>query len=130
MSANFKSLLTLTAVGAFFVSATAMADYRDYNYKGWNSIYLREHAAATARVNRTAATVIARSEGAPVQVAQAPSKERANSYEPATDTAKAAAKVASRSFSYEPVANAPVLRRGGRASGSNSYESAMHAKGY
>jgi hypothetical protein len=136
MSTNFKSLLTLTAVGVFFVSTTAMADFRDYNYKAWNSIYLREHAAANNRVYRAAAPMIVRSQAAPAQVAQAqaPANERASSYEPdtKTDTAQATPKVATRSFSYEPGAtySAPVLRGGGRASGSNSYETAMRAKGY
>jgi hypothetical protein len=130
MSTTFKTLLSLAAVAAFFVSAAAMADFRDYNYKGWNSIYLREHTAA-ARSNRSVAPMVARSQSAPVEVAQAPTTERANSYEPATktDAGKPAPKTATRSFSYEPAASAPVFR-GGRANGDNSYERAMRAKGY
>ena len=59
MSTKFKTLLSLTAVAAFFVSAAAMADFRDYNGKAWNSIYLREHAVTAARSNRATAPAVA-----------------------------------------------------------------------
>ena len=137
MSTNFKALLSSTAVAAFFVSATAMADFRDYNYKAWNSIYLREHSAA-ARSNRAVGPMVARSQTVPVEVAQAPTNERAYSYEPSNDSGQApanqaapTAKTSNRSFSYEPGAtySAPMVRRGSFGGG-NSYENAMRAKGY
>jgi hypothetical protein len=143
MSTKFKTLLSLAAVAAFFVSAAAMADFRDYNYKGWNSIYLREHATA-ARSNRVATPTIVRSEAAPVEVAQAPAKERAYSYEPSKDasastpcggaaasTSTAQKTTTNRSFSYEPGAtySAPAVRNRSFGGG-NSYENAMRAKGY
>jgi hypothetical protein len=138
MCTNFKILLSLTAAAAFLFSASAMADFRDYNYKGWNSIYLREHAAG--RSNRGTAPMVARSQTAPAEVAQAPANERANSYEPSTnsDSAQAPAneaapkaKTSNRSFSYEPGAtnSAPMVRYRG-VGGGNSYENAMRAKGY
>jgi hypothetical protein len=145
MSTNFKTLLSLIALGAFFVSATAMADYRDYNDKAWNSLYKRSHSVATSRVDRTTAPVIARSEAAPEKIAQAPSTARAYSYEPAqiagsstpcTGKAAPAASTAqkatsNRSFSYEPGATyiAPAVRYGS-SGGGNSYQNAMRAKGY
>jgi hypothetical protein len=139
MSTKFKTLLSLTAIAVFLVSATAMADFRDYNYKAWNSIYLREHATA-ARSNRATTPMVARSQTAPVEVAQAPTNERAYSYEPATnsDSAQAPAnqaapkaKTTNRSFSYEPGAtySAPAVRYRSFGGG-NSYENAMRAKGY
>jgi hypothetical protein len=138
MSANFKALLSLAAVAAFFVSAAAMADYRDYNDKAWNSIYRRTHSVATARPNRAVAPVIVRSEAGPTEVAQAPAKERAYSYEPSKDAgsapaAKAALKAAgsNRSFSYEPATNAPGVGRG-RSSAANEFsiDVGRRAKGY
>lgn len=144
MSTKFKTLLSLTALAAFFVSAAAMADFRDYNDKGWNSIYRREHSAATT--NRAAAPVIVRSEAAPVAVAQAPTQERAYSYEPAKQAAGASGSTSNttsdksaaaapqstkvrRSFSYEPSTSGSV-RHGSTSRGGNSYENAMRAKGY
>jgi hypothetical protein len=149
MSTNFKTLLSLTAVAAFFISATAFGDYRDYNYKGWNSIWLREHQAT--RSNRAVTPMVARSQPAPVEVAQAPTNERAYSYEPSQQQAAASTPcdgsaaasadtaqktTTNRSFSYEPGAtySAPAVYRGsysrGSFGGGNSYENAMRAKGY
>jgi hypothetical protein len=145
MSTNFKTLLSLTAFAAFFVSTAAMADYRDYNDKAWNAIYKREHSAAASRSYRSAAPVIVKSEAATsAKVAQAPTKERAYSYEPAKDAGAStpcggkaapapstAEKVTSnRSFSYEPSTSGPTIRRGSIGSGGSSYERAMRAKGY
>jgi hypothetical protein len=137
MSTTFKTLLSLVTFGAFFVSAAALADYRDYNDKAWNSIYKREHSVATARSNRLAAPAVVRTSPAPVEVAQAPTQERAYSYEPAKDAgsapaAKTAPKAASsnRSFSYDPATSAPSVRHSSGLRDASSYERAMRAKGY
>jgi hypothetical protein len=129
MSTTFKTLLSLTTFAAFFVSATVLADYRDHNDKAWNSVYKRSHSVATT---------VARSEAAPVTVAQAPAKERAYSYEPSKDAGSAPATNAApkvtrsnRSFSYEPATSAPVLA-GGRNSISSGFsiDVGRRAKGY
>jgi hypothetical protein len=138
MSTTFTTLLSLTTIGAFFVSAAAMADYRDYNDKAWNSIYKRSNSVATAHVNRAVTAMVARSETAPVTVAQAPAKERAYSYEPSKDAGSAPATNAApkatrsnRSFSYEPATSAPAVGRGRSSAASGfSIDVGRRAKGY
>jgi hypothetical protein len=138
MSTKFKTLLSLTTVAAFFASAAAMADYRDYNDKAWNSIYQSTHSVATARSNRSAAPMIVRSEPAPAAVAQAPTNTRVYSYEPLKDagsapTAQATPKAtgSNRSFSYEPATSAPVMTGGRSPTASGfSIDVGRHAKGY
>jgi hypothetical protein len=148
MSTKFKTLLSLAAVAAFFVSAAALADFRDYNDKAWNSIYKREHSVATARSNRVAAPVIMRSQTAPTEVAQAPAKERAYSYEPSTDASASTpcggkatsapntaqkATSSNRSFSYEPATSgAPRSVGRSRNSGTSGFsiDVGRRAKGY
>jgi hypothetical protein len=128
MSTNFKTLLSLTAFAAFFVSTAAMADYRDYNDKAWNAIYKREHSAAAPRSFRSAAPVIVKSEAVPATVAQAPAKDSG-----APKVAQAAPKAATsnRSFSYEPATSAPAVSRGRSSSASGfSVDVGRRAKGY
>jgi hypothetical protein len=149
MKTYLHSLLLMTAAIGLSASSLAMADdYRDHNYKGWNSLYLSSKSHSTSRSYRTNAPVIVRSETAPTEVAQAPTKDRTYSYEPSqpSDSSSGCAKngdsgqsskvaeqpaTTQRSYSYQPATSSPIVGRGyGAARGEMSYERAMRAKGY
>jgi hypothetical protein len=121
MSTNFKTLLSLTTFAVLFVSATAIADYRDYNDKAWNSLYKRSHSVATARSCPAATAAIVKSEASPATDAGA------------VKVAQAApnAATSNRSFSYEPAMSAPAVSRGHSAATNGfSIDVGRHAKGY
>jgi hypothetical protein len=147
MRTHLHKLLLMTAAIALSGSSLAMADdYRDHNYKAWNSLYLSSKSHSTSRSFRSNAPVIVRSETAPPELAQAPTQDRTYSYEPSQqDGSSGCAKngdsgqptiaeqpaQTQRSFSYEPSESSPVISRSyGTSRGETSYDRAMHAKGY
>jgi len=162
MKTYFNKSMALAVVLGLLASSMAMADFRDYNQKAWNAGWKGSSHTATARSNcpspMRSAPGLVRTEPAPVSVAQAPTKERAFSYEPAKDKTAAPAadskskaatapapktaekSTTTRSYSYEPgtaTYAAPAVRRsydnyrsGGSSNSGNSYDRAMRAKGY
>jgi hypothetical protein len=149
MKTYLHKLMLMTVAIALSGSSLAMADdFRDHNYKGWNSLYLSSKAHSTSRSFRSNAPVIVRSETAPTEVAQAPTQDRTYSYEPSqqSDSSSGCAKngdngqsskvaeqpaTTQRSYSYEPATSSPTVGRNyGMSRGETSYDRAMRVKGY
>jgi hypothetical protein len=149
MKTNLHKLMLMTVAIALSGSSLAMADdFRDHNYKGWNSLYLSSKSHSTSRSFRSNAPMSVRSETTPTEVAQAPTNDRTYSYEPSqqSDSSSGCAKngdngqssnvaeqpaQTQRSYSYEPSSNGPVVGRNYSVGhGGSSYERAMRAKGY
>jgi hypothetical protein len=147
MRTYLQNLLLMTAAIALSGSSLAMADdYRDHNYKGWNSLYLSSRSHSTSRSFQSNAPMSAQSETAPSEVAEAPTHDRTYSYEPAQQgdsssgakngdsgqsTATDRPAQTRRSFSYEPSESSPTVGRAHSTSRrQTSYARAMHAKGY
>jgi hypothetical protein len=149
MKTYLHKVMLMTVAIALSGSSLAMADYRDHNDKAWNSLYKAQSARQSmSRSYQTSAPVIAQTDSAPTEVAQAPAKERTYSYDPSqqSDSSTGCAKKSDnsqpskvaeqpaqtqRSFSYEPSSNGPAVRRSYSAGHQEfSLDVARHAKGY
>ena len=148
MKTHLHKLMLMTVALGLSGSSLAMADYRDHNDKGWNSLYKAQSARQSmSHSYRTNAPVIVRSESVPTEIAQAPTHDRTYSYEPSQQSDSSSASVKNsdsgqstvaerpaqtrRSFSYEPSESGPTVGHGyGTSRGETSYDRAMRAKGY
>ena len=115
-----KSMLFAVAIG-LVSSSLAMANHRGYRSNGWNS-------SRNGSSSCSCGSTVEKSAPAPAVASEAPTKERAFSYEPAND--------ANSSNGSNAVAaprstrQATQYRGGSNDSSGNSYDRAMRAKGY
>lgn len=90
---NFYNSFVVAIIATLLTSTLAIADYRDYNYKAWNSGWKGSPNRSSVRSSRTYARStpsVVKTEAAPAKVAQAPSENRTFSYDPAQDAKQAA----------------------------------------
>ena len=87
MNTTFYKSLVMGMTFGLLATSVAMADFRDYNSKAWNSGW--KGSSRSASTWRSNGSTVARSEAAPAAVTSTPAKDRAFSYEPSKSTPEA-----------------------------------------